>query len=69
MTFTIKRTAECQPNPVIVDGKCVGSVVWSGCFYTKRGRSNGYWYVEGNETIRFKTAKAAAKTLIGKDGG
>lgn len=64
MQYIIKRTTEMQPNPVVVDGLPIGAVVWSGCFYTKRGRSNGYWYVEGDGTVIYKTMKAAAEALF-----
>jgi len=60
---TVKRTAECAPNPVFLDGVEIGTVEWTGCFYTKRGRSQGWWFITGSRDIKYKTMKAAAEAL------
>ena len=67
--YTISRTAECKANPVMVNGKEIGQVEWTGCFFTRRAgrevRSMGWWFIvgEGKTGRKFKTMKAAAETL------
>ena len=67
MKITIKRTEECEANPVLVDGVEIGQVQWTGCKYIRRAgrevRSYGHWFIVGDESRKFKTMKAAAEAL------